>query len=101
MIDKDQIDKISKNLPFLQHADAQLMRELEQSAFMTWILTGHDVFVESDLVDAIALLISGVVRASTIGKTGREITLLKGLYKAFSVKPPQIVDAPKFIVAIR
>ena len=77
MIDKNQLDKISKALPFLQHADPQLVREFEQSAFMARIPAGHDVFIEGDLVDAIALLISGVVRVYKIGETGREITLYR------------------------
>jgi CRP/FNR family transcriptional regulator len=35
------------------------------------------VFIEGDQVDAIALLISGVVRVYKIGETGREITLYR------------------------
>jgi CRP/FNR family transcriptional regulator len=38
---------------------------------------GHDVFIEGDRADAIALLISGVVRVYKIGETGREITLYR------------------------
>jgi CRP/FNR family transcriptional regulator len=38
---------------------------------------GQDVFVEGDRVDAIALLVSGVVRVYKIGETGREITLYR------------------------
>ena len=44
---------------------------------MRGIPKGHDVFVEGDTVDAIALLISGVVRVYKIGETGREITLYR------------------------
>ena len=38
---------------------------------------GRDVFGEGDQVDAIALLISGVVRGYKIGETGRQITLYR------------------------
>lgn len=77
MIDKNQVEKISKALPFLQHADPQLLREFEQSAFLARIPAGRDVFIEGDLAEAIALLISGVVRVYKIGETGREITLYR------------------------
>jgi CRP/FNR family transcriptional regulator, anaerobic regulatory protein len=64
-------------LPILKDADAQLVREFQQSAFLARIPAGHDVFLEGDSVDAIALLISGVVRVYKIGETGREITLYR------------------------
>jgi CRP/FNR family transcriptional regulator len=41
------------------------------------IPAGRDVFVEGDSIDAIALLLSGVVRVYKIGETGREITLYR------------------------
>jgi CRP/FNR family transcriptional regulator len=47
------------------------------AAFMMRIPSGRDVFVEGDRVEAIALLISGVVRVYQIGETGREITLYR------------------------
>jgi CRP/FNR family transcriptional regulator len=77
MIDPVQFKRVSEAIPLLQHAEAQLVREFEQAAFMTKIPAGRDVFLENDNVDAIALLISGVVRVYKIGETGREITLYR------------------------
>ena len=77
MIDRAQFKRVSDVLPILQHAGPQLVREFQQVAFMTKIPSGHDVFLEGDRVDAIALLISGVVRVYKIGETGREITLYR------------------------
>ncbi len=77
MIDPTQFKRVSEALPLLQQAEPQLIREFRQAAFMTRIPAGHDVFLENDNVDAIALLISGVVRVYKIGETGREITLYR------------------------
>ena len=77
MIDNDQFKKISLSLSILQNADPQLVRDFQQSAYMAKIPAGHDVFLEGDRVEAIALLISGVVRVYKIGETGREITLYR------------------------
>ena len=77
MIDLDQFESISHALPLLQDADPQLLREFKESAFLARIPAGRDIFVEGDRVDAIALLISGVVRDYNIGETGREITLYR------------------------
>jgi CRP/FNR family transcriptional regulator len=77
MIDDQQLQRISLVLPVLKGATTQLIREFQQVAFLTKIPTGHDVFLEGDSVDAIALLISGVVRVYKIGETGREITLYR------------------------
>ena len=38
---------------------------------------GQDVFGAGDTVDAIPLLISGIVRVYQIGETGREVTLYR------------------------
>ncbi len=54
-----------------------IRRKFRQKAFYAHIPEGHDVFVEGDRADAIALLISGVVRVYKIGETGREITLYR------------------------
>ncbi len=51
--------------------------ELKREAQFVKIPTGHDVFVDGDRVDGIALLLSGVVRVYKIGETGREITLYR------------------------
>jgi CRP/FNR family transcriptional regulator, anaerobic regulatory protein len=77
MITDQQLKRISQTLPVLQDADPQLIREFQQVAFLARISAGQDVFLEGDRVDAIALLISGVVRVYKIGETGREITLYR------------------------
>jgi CRP/FNR family transcriptional regulator len=77
MITQDHINRISLVLPILQQANARLIREFQQAAFLAKIRKGQDVFVEGDQVDSIALLTSGVVRVYKIGETGREITLYR------------------------
>lgn len=77
MLTAEQFKRISQSLPLLQHADLQLSREFRAEAFFARIPAGKDVFVEGDQADAIALLISGVVRVYKIGETGREITLYR------------------------
>lgn len=77
MITQEQFQRISQSLPVLQNADTSLVREFQDTSFFTRIPAGKDVFVEGDRADAIALLISGVVRVYKIGETGREITLYR------------------------
>jgi CRP/FNR family transcriptional regulator len=77
MLDKTQFERIAFAMPFLQRADENLKRELQQNAQFVRIPAGHDVFVDGDRVDGIALLLSGVVRVYKIGETGREITLYR------------------------
>jgi len=77
MLDRENFTRIVKALPFLQRADAGLVGEFKQAAFLAKIVKGKDVFIEGDHCDAIALLISGVVRVYKIGETGREITLYR------------------------
>ena len=77
MIDKKQYERIGRALPFLQSADPQLARTVRDTAFMVQIPAGRDVFVEGDDPDALALLLSGVVRVYKIGESGREITLYR------------------------
>ncbi len=77
MIDSAQFDRITQSLPILQQADAAFVREFQQAAFFARIPAGRDVLLEGDRVDAIALLISGVVRVYKVGETGREITLYR------------------------
>jgi CRP/FNR family transcriptional regulator len=77
MITKQKFDLLVRVLPILEHADPELLREFQQKAFFAEIPKGQDVFLEGDQVDAIALLISGVVRVYKIGETGREITLYR------------------------
>lgn len=77
MLDKNQLDRITFAMPFLQKAETSLINELRQHAQFARIPAGHDVFVDGDRVDGIALLLSGVVRVYKIGETGREITLYR------------------------
>lgn len=77
MLTTEQSDRISRALPILQRASSQLASEFNAEAFLARIPAGKDVFMEGDQPDAIALLISGVVRVYKIGETGREITLYR------------------------
>jgi CRP/FNR family transcriptional regulator len=77
MINKEQFERILRALPILGHVEQGLLDEFQQAAIFIRIPKGQDVFVEGDHVDAIALLISGVVRVYKIGETGREITLYR------------------------
>lgn len=77
MIDDKQYQRIALSMPFLQNADALFIKEFQSSAFLANIPAGRDVFLEGDRIEAIALLISGVVRVYKIGETGREITLYR------------------------
>jgi CRP/FNR family transcriptional regulator len=77
MITQDEFDRLGRALPVLRRADSPLVREFREAAFSTRIPAGRDVFVEGDRADAIALLLSGVVRVYKIGETGREITLYR------------------------
>ncbi len=77
MIDETQFKRIVKSMPFLQNADLDFVKDFQRSAFVAQIPAGHDVFLEGDHVEGIALLISGVVRVYKVGETGREITLYR------------------------
>ena len=77
MLDQKQFNRISLAMPILQQADEALINELKNKVQLMKIPAGHDVFVDGDRVDAIALLLSGVVRVYKIGETGREITLYR------------------------
>lgn len=77
MLTLDEFNRISRILPVLHSANPALLREFQAAAFIARIPAGRDVFIEGDPVEAIALLISGVVRVYKIGETGREITLYR------------------------
>ncbi|MBL8103085.1 MAG: Crp/Fnr family transcriptional regulator [Anaerolineales bacterium] len=77
MIDNLEFERIAASLPFLKDADSELLREFKRTAFLARIPSGKDVFLEGDPVEAIALMISGMVRVYKIGETGREITLYR------------------------
>ena len=77
MLTQEQYIHILHAFPFLRNADHKLVGDFQAEAFFARIPAGKDVFVEGDLPDAIALLISGVVRVYKVGETGREITLYR------------------------
>ena len=77
MVDAQQYERIVLALPIFNRADPGLLREFRQIAYLARIPQGHDVFMQGDHVDAIALLISGIVRVYKIGEMGREITLYR------------------------
>lgn len=77
MLDKENLEQISKVVPLLQAAEPNLMREFREKAFIARIPAGKEIFAQGDRVTSIALLISGVVRVYRIGETGREITLYR------------------------
>jgi CRP/FNR family transcriptional regulator, anaerobic regulatory protein len=77
MITLDQFDRLVQLLPILEHSGQGFRSEFQQKTFLAHIPAGRDVFLEGDQVDAIALLLSGVVRVYKIGETGREITLYR------------------------
>lgn len=77
MIVKTDFDRIIKGMPFLQEASPSFIEEFRRATFLTHIPAGRDVFFEGDRIEAIAILISGVVRVYKIGETGREITLYR------------------------
>ncbi len=77
MITPEQYQRLAHHLPILQRASPGLAREFQAAVFFTRIPAGRDVFVEGDQAEALALLVSGVVRVYKIGETGREITLYR------------------------
>ena len=100
MIDDQQLKRVSQALPVLKDATSQLVREFQQVAFLTRIPAGHDVFLEGDSIDAIALLISGVVRVYKIGETGREITLYRFGYGESCILTANAILSQKSFPAI-
>jgi len=77
MLDKADFEQVSNVFPLLQEADPNLTREFRENGYPARIPTGKDIFIEGDRVDALALLVSGVVRVYRIGESGREITLYR------------------------
>jgi CRP/FNR family transcriptional regulator len=77
MISQEESARVARALPLLKKASPEFLREFQQHAFFMRIPKGRDVFIEGDHVDAIALLISGIIRVYKIGETGREITLYR------------------------
>lgn len=77
MINSSDFKRITSAIPLFDKSDATLAHEFIQAASKVFIPAGTDVFVEGDVVQAIALLLSGVVRVYKISETGREITLYR------------------------
>lgn len=77
MLSQEQLTRFAASLPILRQASPQLLREFQQSAYYVRVPAGNDVFAHGDRVNAIALLVSGVVRVYKVGETGREITLYR------------------------
>lgn len=77
MLTPELYNRIETIWPMLSQADARTRQEFRESSIYARIPANHDVFIEGDRVDAIALLLSGAVRVYKIGETGREITLYR------------------------
>ncbi|MFN2134511.1 MAG: Crp/Fnr family transcriptional regulator [Candidatus Promineifilaceae bacterium] len=77
MIDREQFERLQKQLPVLRELSAEMAREFMANAYQTRLQASADVFVEGDEAAAIALLLSGRVRVYKIGETGRELTLYR------------------------
>lgn len=77
MIEHGQFDRIADSIPLLKQATADLIEEFLEEAFIARIPNGRDMIMEGDRINAIPLLISGVVRVYQIGETGREVTLYR------------------------
>src|SRR4030042_2738734 len=100
MLTPEQSKRITHALPFLQNVSPELIRQFRNSAFYARIPAGNDVFVEGDQVDAIALLISGIVRVYKIGETGREITLYRFGYGESCILTANAILSQKSFPAI-
>ncbi|HUF00491.1 MAG TPA: Crp/Fnr family transcriptional regulator [Anaerolineales bacterium] len=97
MLTTEQFIQIKRAMPILQRANESLTRELKQHAQFSKIPAGHDIFIDGDRVDGIALLISGVVRVYKISETGREITLYRfGLGQSCILSANAIISQKSF-----
>jgi CRP/FNR family transcriptional regulator len=77
MLSLDDLNRIKKALPFLEEAEQPLIRSFMGEAFLAKLPAEKAVYLQGDIVDNIALLLSGSVRVFKIGGTGREITLYR------------------------
>ncbi len=77
MLDPAEFNRAARHLTVLHQAGEEFEREFRRQASMHRIPPGRDVFAEGDRIDAIPLLVSGVVRVYQIGGTGREVTLYR------------------------
>lgn len=77
MMSPAHVELVLGALPFLRDVEPAFAREFQQVTFWVRIPAGSEVFGEGDRCEALALLMSGVVRVYKIGETGREITLYR------------------------
>jgi CRP/FNR family transcriptional regulator len=77
MIDRAQFERAAQVVPLLRACGSAFEREFQKAVSFERIPAGRDVFLEGERVDAIALLVTGVVRVYKVGETGREITLYR------------------------
>ncbi|HMK07474.1 MAG TPA: Crp/Fnr family transcriptional regulator [Anaerolineales bacterium] len=77
MIDSQAFRRVSRALPVLQSAAPEVLAEFQRAAALVRIPAGRDVFVQGDRIEAIPLLISGVVRVYQMSESGREVTLYR------------------------
>jgi CRP/FNR family transcriptional regulator len=97
MLEPSQLQRVRASLPTFLLADESLVREFQQAASFARIPAGHDVFLEGDRVDGIALLLSGVVRVYKISETGRAITLYRfGLGQSCILTANAILNSHNF-----
>lgn len=84
---------IKKHYHFLN----KLIRSLMGEAFLAKLPAEKDIYLQGDIVDNIALLLSGSVRVFKIGETGREITLYRfGLWESFVLTANVILNQRTF-----
>lgn len=77
MLTIEEFKRIKQTLPFLDQSDEQLVRSFQGEAYLAKLPANKDIYLQGDIVDNIALLLSGSVRVFKIGDTGREITLYR------------------------
>jgi CRP/FNR family transcriptional regulator len=77
LIQKSDLERVASAVPFLTSVEEELLQEFSRHATLARIPAGRDVMAEGDRVEAIPLLISGLIRVFRIGESGREITLYR------------------------
>lgn len=77
MLDAAEYSRLGAAFPFLDQTSADFSQALMQHVTLARISGGSDVMSVGDRAEAIPLLISGRVRVSMLGESGREITLYR------------------------
>jgi CRP/FNR family transcriptional regulator len=77
MLTSDEFRRVAPAFPFLRDADPRLIRDFQQEASVRLMAAGREVFVQGGPVEAIPLLLSGLVRVYQISESGREVTLYR------------------------